>query len=290
MKRLEALGYAVSKLETIIGEPVARRQEAEVLLQYCLGLNKVQLYMELGEELKPEEESRLNQCLNRRLNLEPVPYISGYTEFFGLEFYVCPSVLIPRPESELLVEKVQAHIQKKFGKMNVSLFISDIGTGSGCLAIALSLSLRHCKVIAIDISREALKIALKNVLKHNVRNRIELIQGDLLSAMEIPKLDIIVANLPYIPFAEYEKLSRDELKYEPAIALLGGSDGLFYINRLLAQASEKLNRGSCLFMETGAGQAPIVAELARKFFVGAQVEIFKDLGHVERVVKVFLSQ
>lgn len=289
MKRLEALSYAVSKLEIIVGEPVARRQEAEVLLQHCLGINKIQLYMEPDVELKPEEEYKFSQCLNRRLNLEPVPYIIGYTEFFGLEFFVGPSVLIPRPESELLVEKVQAHIQKKFGKMNVSLLISDIGTGSGCLAIALSMSLHHCKVLAIDISREALMIARRNVLKHNVHNQIELIQGDLLSALEIPKLDIVMANLPYVTTAEYEKLSRDELKYEPAIALLGGSDGLFYINMLLTQVSEKLNQGSCLFLETGAGQAPVVAEMARKSFVGAQVEIFRDLGHVERVVKVYLS-
>ncbi len=289
MKRLEALGYAVSKLEIIIGEPVARRQEAEVLLQDCLGLTKVQLYMEPCAELKPEEESRFSQCLNRRLNLEPVPYISGYTEFFGLEFYVCPSVLIPRPESELLVEKVVEHIRKKFGQTDVPLLISDIGTGSGCLAIALSMSLRHCKVLAIDISREAIKIARKNVLKHDVHNRIELIQGDLLSPLEIPKLDIIMANLPYIPSAEYEKLSRDELKYEPSVALLGGSDGLFYINRLLEQTSGKLNQNSCLFLEIGAGQAPVVAEIARKSFGGAQVEIFKDLGDVERVVKVYLS-
>lgn len=290
MKRLEALCHAVLKLEIVVGEPAARWQEAEVLLQHCLGINKVQLYMEPGTELKPEEESRFSQYLNRRMHLEPAPYISGRTEFFGLEFFVDSSVLIPRPESELLVEKVLKHIRDKDGNSQVSLLIADIGTGSGCLVIALSMSLPHCKALAIDISRESLKIARRNVLRHNVHSQIELIQGDLLSALEIPKLDIIVANLPYISFGEYEKLSGDGLKYEPTIALLGGSDGLFYIKSLLAQASEKLNQGSCLFLEAGAGQAPVVAEMARKYFVGAQVEIFRDLGGVERVVKVYLSE
>lgn len=289
MKRLEALSYATSKLATCllpVGETIASRQEAEVLLQHCLNLNKVQLYMEPGLELKPEEESRFNHCLNRRLNMEPVPYIMGYTEFFGLEYFVDTSVLIPRPESELLVEKVLTHIQEKYRSLEASLRIADIGTGCGCLAITLAVFLTKCKFLAIDISLEALKTTRRNVFKHNVVNQIELIQGDLLSAFEIPKLDIIVANLPYVPLAEYEKLSIDMLKYEPAIALVAGFDGLFQIKRLLAQASEKLNDKGCLLMEVGIGQAPLVAEMVRKSSPGAQIEIFKDMGGMERVVKV----
>lgn len=289
MKRLEALLCATTELEAVLGEHLESRQEAETLLQHCLGLDRVQLFIEPYLTLDPEEEYRFNQYLDRRLSLEPVPYILGYREFFGLEFVVNRSVLIPRPESELLVEKVLQHIQDIHDKAEVSLLIADIGTGSGCIAVSLGMALPLCKVLAIDISRNALKTARRNVLKYNLAGQIELIQGDLLSACNVTKLDIIVANLPYIPFSEYEKLSNNMLKYEPAIALEGGRDGLFHIRRLLAQASEKLTKDGSIFMEIGIGQAYTVAELARKSVAGAQVEFYRDLGGIERVVKISLA-
>lgn len=283
MKILEALRYAASQLETVLKEPDESRQEAEILLQHFLGLNKLQLYIEPGLELKPEEKLKLNQCLNRRISLEPVQYILGCAEFFGLEFYVEPSVLIPRPESELLVEKVLEYAQEMRER---PLLIADVGTGSGCLAVALAVNLPRSKILAVDISSDALKTAGRNVLKHNLSGRIELIQGDLLADLEIPEIDIVVANLPYIPLAEYERLSADMLKYEPAIALAGGHDGLMQIRRLLDRVSGNLKERGCLFLEVGIGQSNAVMEIARKSIAGASVEIFKDPGGVERVVKV----
>ncbi len=285
MKRIEALLFTASELEAVPGRHPESRLEAEVLLQHCLGLDRVRLYMEPHARLESEEESRLRRCLNRRLNLEPVSYILGCREFFGLEFLVDPSVLIPRPESELLVEKVLDHVRNRCGNAEASPVIADVGTGSGCLAVALAKHLPQSSVLAIDISPQALKTARRNVRAHGLAGRIDLVRGDLLSTCRIPGLDVIVANLPYVPSREFERLRRDELKYEPALALDGGADGLSHIRRILGQVSGKLNTESCLFLEVGMCQASAVADMAR-LLVGASVEIFKDLGGVERVVKI----
>lgn len=286
MKRSEAIIYAASKLESVIDDSVTRRQEAETLLQHCLGITRHQLYIDPDIELSRDEENRITNFINRRLNLEPVSYILGHREFFGLEFIVDSSVLIPRPESELMVEKVIEHVQEKYSSLEVPLLIADAGTGSGCLSIAMATRLKKCRFTGIDISREALNTARRNVLRHNLSSRIELLQGDLLSALKVQGLDIVVANLPYVPSKEYRKLSRDMLKYEPAVALDGGIDGLLYIRRILAQLSKGTSLPDCLFLEVGIGEAPAVKEVGKKFPAGAVVEIFKDLGEVERLVKI----
>lgn len=289
MKRSEALVYAASKLEPVIADSVTRRQEAETLLQHCLGITRLQLYIDPHFELSPDEEKRLNNLINRRFNLEPVSYILGHREFFGLEFIIESSVLIPRPESELLVEKVIEHVQTRYRSLEAPLLIADAGTGSGCLSIALATHLKKCRFIGIDISREALNIARRNILKHNLSGWIELLQGDLLSALKVSGLDIVIANLPYIPSEEYQKLSEDMLKYEPVVALDGGTDGLFCIKGILAQLSKEIRKPSCIFLEVGIVQAPAVKEVVKEFPAGTVIEIFKDLGGVNRLVKISFS-
>lgn len=287
MKRSEALRYATSKLKEAFPDTAIISDEAEILLLHSLGLDRIKLYLEPHQELLPQEEIRLSQYLERRLNLEPVPYIIGYAEFFGLKFSVNPSVLIPRPESELLIERVLAYIEEKQGSLDLPLTIADIGTGCGCLAIALGLSLPQSRILATDLSKAALLMAGENIIQHKLSHKIELLEGDLLEPV-YQKVDIIVANLPYILEEEYAELSRKELKYEPALALAGGPDGLHHIGRLLAQAPGRLLDHGCLLLEVGAGQATKVAERALDFFPRAKVDIYRDLGDIERVVQVSL--
>lgn len=286
MKRFEALCHAASMLEAVEEEPYVRRQEAEILLLHCLGIDKVHLYLDYMAELNPEEHSLLNYYLSRRLALEPVPYITGRTQFYGLDFAVGPGVLVPRTDSELLVEKVLEHILDRYGSKMLPLLIADVGTGSGCLAVSLATNLPRCRLLAVDISKKALETARINIAKHCLEDRIDLVRSDLLSACEIERLDIVVANLPYISGDEYESLSLDTLKHEPAIALEGGVDGLHQIGRLMRQVSGETRDRLALFFEVGRGQAADVSEMALRYFSRAKVHVFKDTGKIDRVVKV----
>ena len=256
--------------------------ESELLLRHTLNINRVQLYQDLDHELSPEQEPTFWNLIKRRLSHEPTAYIIGHREFYGLDFYVNPHVLIPRPESELLVEMALSLAQN-----HRVTTIADIGTGCGAIAINLALHSSQTKIYATDISASALKVALINCKKHGVVNRICLLQGDMLDPLPEP-VDLIVANLPYVKKAELLRTSQVET--EPLLALNGGPDGLQKIHRLCRQVENKLHPTGYLFLEIGQGQDGAVTTLLHSLFPYAKIEVVPDLGGTERVVSLHLPK
>lgn len=250
--------------------------ECELLLRHALNISRVQLYQDIEQKLSLKQEGTFWRLIERRLTGEPAAYIIGHREFYGLDFYVDSRVLIPRPETELLVEKALNLAQKK-----AISTIADVGTGCGAIAIALALNLPQTRIYATDISTPALEVTLTNCRKHQVANRILLLHGDLLDPLPEP-VDLIIANLPYVN--EKELTPKSSLSFEPGLALNGGSDGLERIRRLCRQASEKLNTESSLLLEIGQGQAAAVADLLHSLFPSAEIEVTPDLGGIDRVV------
>jgi len=254
--------------------------ESELLLRHTLGIGRVQLYLELERELDPVDEAAYRQLIERRLHREPTAYITGRREFYGLDFHVDPNVLIPRPESELLVERAL-----QLARNQAVSTIADIGTGCGAIAINLALALPQCRLYATDISDAALKVALANCQEHAVADRVSLLPGDLLDPLPEP-VDLIVANLPYVRRSELR--GAGTLDYEPALALDGGSDGLEKIRQLSTQVGHKLRPGGCLLLEIAEGQRRAVTTLLRDRFPSAQIEVTPDLRGIDRVVSLFL--
>ncbi|MFC1847582.1 peptide chain release factor N(5)-glutamine methyltransferase [Chloroflexota bacterium] len=253
---------------------------SELLLRHALKICRTELYQDFNRELNLEQEESFWGLFERCLNNEPIAYITGHREFYGLDFYVDTNVLIPRPESELLVEKTLELAQKQ----EVST-ITEVGTGCGAIAISLALRLPQAKIYATDISTAALKVASLNCRKHGVSNRIRLLAGDMLDPL--PELvDIIVANLPYV--RESELLRTDTLNFEPSLALNGGADGMEKIRRLCLQISDKLSPGGCLLLEIGQGQSRAVTTFLGGLFPMADIEVTPDLSGIDRVVSLTL--
>ena len=255
--------------------------ESELLLRHALKISRVQLYLDLSCELSLKHEETFWRLVQRRRNGEPAAYITGHREFYGFDFYVAPSVLVPRPESELLVEKAL----KLAHHRNIST-IAEIGTGCGAIAISLALNLPEAKIYASDISAPALKVALFNCQKHGVANRICLLQGDMLDPLPEP-VDLIVANLPYV--RESELPPTGPVSFEPILALNGGPEGLEKIHRLCQQAGSKLSPQGCLLLEIGQGQGKTVTSSLYSLFPSARIEVASDLSGMERVVGLCLT-
>lgn len=247
--------------------------EAEVILRHITGLDRVSFFLELNRELSISEEASLTQLLQQRLRGVPLPYLTGIREFYGLEFYVNQGVLIPRPETELLVEKTLQILKR----LEVSKpLIADIGTGCGAIAISLAKELPEAKLIATDISKEALEVARINCKRHGVHEHITFIQGNLLE--QIPaETDMVVANLPYVRECEVPLNT-----HEPRIALDGGEDGVTILRQFIKQFSSRPTKA--LAMEIGAGQVDVVTELIHRLLPRYTLEVDADLGGIERVV------
>ena len=269
----ELLGRARKKLAAGNIEDAAI--EGELLLRQALGLNRVELYLSLEDELNRQQEVAFRYLVKRRLNGEPTAYITGHREFYSLDFYVNADVLIPRPETELLVEKTIALAQRRTAPV-----IADIGTGCGAIAITLSRSLPQVSIYATDISVATLEVARLNCLRHGVADRICLLCGDMLEPLP-EAVDFIVANLPYVKKAEMAASS-----FEPAPALDGGTDGLREIRRLCHQAKGKLRPGGSLLIEIGYGQKEPVAALLTRFFPSTEIEVIPDLSGIDRLVSM----
>lgn len=252
--------------------------ESELLLRHTLKLDRVQLYLALDQELTPDQHENFWRLIQRRLNHEPSAYIIEHREFYGLDFYVNSDVLIPRPESELLLEKTLELAQR-----SATGTIAEIGTGCGAIAISLALNLPETKIYATDISAPALKVALFNCQKHGVVNRVCLLEGDMLSPLPEP-VDLIVANLPYVRESELTKTNT--LNFEPSLALNGGSDGLGKIRKLGAGISTRLRPDGSLLLEIGQGQSEAVTSLLCNLFPTAKTAVFPDLSGIDRVVSL----
>jgi release factor glutamine methyltransferase len=256
--------------------------EGELLLRHALRKSRSQLYLDLDTELSPAHEGALRRLVERRRQGEPSAYITGHREFYGLDFYVDRSVLIPRPESEQLVEKAISLAQSRPG-----FTIAEIGTGCGAIAISLALNLPEAKIYATDISEPALEVARLNCRRHGVMARICLQQGDMLEPLP-EAVDMIVANLPYV--RESELPVTGPLSFEPGLALNGGSDGVKQIDRLCRQSRNWLRPGGYLLLEIGQGQRERVVDILHKVFPQARIEVSPDFGGIERVVSLCLTQ
>jgi len=244
-------------------------------------LDRPRAWVSAHPEFEPsaDESARLESALQRLTKGEPLPYVIGQWEFFGLDFYVSPATLIPRPETELLVE----YALQWLGKSRRKMLAADIGTGCGCIAVALSRNDLCVSVIASDISFQALKVASRNVERHGCAGRISCIQADLIPPVSVP-FDLIVANLPYIPTGVLRNLAV--YGKEPDAALDGGTDGLFVIRRMIDSALSCIAPGGLILLEIDPSQADsIQADLLQKLPT-ADVRILRDLAHHDRLVAV----
>jgi len=252
-----------------------------------LGMSRTQLYTEPERVLTSAEIKHLRRLVRRRLDHEPAAYILGNCEFYGIDFCIDCHTFIPRPETELLVEKA-VELARRISYPGKRITIADVGTGCGAIAISLALALPQAKIYATDISASALQVAEMNCRRHAVSSQVELLQGNLLEPLSQP-VDMIVANLPYIKSCEFKDLSPEVRNFEPTTALAGGEDGLGKIQQILEQMPGKLNYGGCFLLEIGQGQGRMVTSLIKSYFQKASMELISDLGGIERVVKVGLQ-
>jgi release factor glutamine methyltransferase len=259
--------------------------EAEVLLRHTLSLDRAHLYARLQEDLSPADEATFRSLLTRRLEHGPTAYIVGHREFYGLDFETTPAALIPRPETELLVDEALARVRGRPGGQSGRPLIVDVGTGSGAIAVALASHLPHAILLATDLSREALALAARNARRHGVEGMVSLLQADLLAPL-MGSADVIVANLPYVPTADWEALPPEIREHEPRMALDGGVDGLREIGRLLEQAPACLAPGGSVLVELGPPQAAPVLEMARRCFPDARACVLPDAAGLERVLAI----
>jgi release factor glutamine methyltransferase len=254
--------------------------EARVLLGHLTKLSPVQIYTQTEQTLSPEQERGLYKLIERRLRREPTAYIINRREFYGIDFYIDSRALIPRPETELLVDTALA-----FSKNTCPPIIADIGTGCGAIAISLALNLPQSKIYAADISHSALEVARLNCEHHKVTRQITILQGNLLEPLSEP-VDLIVANLPYVRSSELDNLSPEITGFEPRTAIDGGVNGLNYICQLLEQAGGKINPQGCLLMEIGQNQEQEVIHLIHSYLNKVSFAFIPDLNGINRVVKI----
>lgn len=279
MQASEALAGAVTQLRNEGVE--SPRLDAELLLAYVLDVNRAAVLTWPERRLTPKQLTRFRDLVTRRAAREPLAYILGYREFFGLDFAVSPAVLIPRPETELLVE----HALRLAGGMAAPLCVADVGAGSGAIAVALAVHLPQAMVYALDDSDEALKVVAENARRHGASERICCLRGDLLDPLPEP-VDLITANLPYVATEEWGELAPEICDYEPRAALDGGADGLDLIRRLLATAAAHLRPGGAILLEIGASQGAAVTALAREFFPLADVQLIPDYAGLDRLLVI----
>jgi release factor glutamine methyltransferase len=256
--------------------------ESEILLAHQLGKSRAWVLAHNDHNLSSEQTSHLNEQLIQLCAGKPLPYIMGHWEFFGLDFMVSPAVLIPRPETELLVETALEWLQQN----PTARRAVDVGTGSGCIGISLCRHVLDLNMTGIDLYKDALAIAEKNVFLHQLQGRIALMHSDLLSGTDAT-FNLICANLPYIPTNTLQSLRVS--KHEPSTALDGGEDGLNFIDRLLHQAIAHMAPGGLILLEIEAGQGDSSRLLARACFPNAAIEVKNDLAGLPRLLCVQLQ-
>jgi release factor glutamine methyltransferase len=256
------------------------RLEAELLLAHVLGLSRASLHTHPERPLLPHQQRDYQTLLSRRIRSEPLPYLTGHVEFYGLDLIVDARVLIPRPETETLVDLALSLIHP-----HAPLTLADVGTGSGCIAIALAVGAPHAYTYALDLSPDALAVAYGNAERHEIASRVTFLRSDLLTALPQP-VDLIVANLPYVAADEWDRLPREVRAHEPRLALYGGRDGLNVIRRLLDEVPTHLRPGGALLIEVSATQGATVTHLARRTFPTAAITLHTDLASRDRVLCV----
>jgi release factor glutamine methyltransferase len=264
--------------------------EARILLQYILKLSSAELYSQPELTLSNAVIKRLQHLMKRRISHEPNAYIVGFKEFYGADFYVDRNVMIPRPETEILVDTAMAFAKNWPGYSSYPkkpIIIADIGTGCGAIAVSLALNLPKCKIYATDISPAAIKVTKANCRHHDVSEQVHLLQGNLLEPLP-EVVDLVVANLPYIRSSDLTSLVPEVASFEPRVALDGGRDGLKHLRRLMAQAKSKIRPRGCILLEIGDKQDNKIIAIAKRYLPKAQFELIPDLGGINRVAKIAL--
>jgi release factor glutamine methyltransferase len=259
--------------------------EAVWLLEKALRTTLLRVTLEVDRRLTESECAEVEALIGRRAAREPLQYIFGSQEFYGLDFDVSPAVLIPRPETELLVEEAK-HVL--IGKPPA--IVVDVGTGSGCLAVTLASVVRNTSVYALDCSPSALAVAQDNVARHSLSGRVTCALGDLCGPLEsmglAGQVDVIVSNPPYIAEAEWFSLQPEVRDFEPRVALVGGGVGIEVHRRLLDQAWQYLKPGGWLFMEMGIGQSEAVHQFALATGRYAHPTIRRDAAQIDRIIRI----
>lgn len=258
--------------------------DSALLMAHVLDTNKTWLYAHPDRKLTADEIARFETLVGRRLRHEPIAYLIGYRSFYGLDIIVDPRVLIPRPETEMLVERALAWINR-LATDGVRPVVADVGTGSGAIAVAIAANAPAARIYAADISPGALEVAAQNVARHGLGERVTLLQGNLLEPLPEPA-DVIVANLPYVASGDLPTLAPQVRDFEPALALDGGPDGLRLLAMLLASGRAKLRPDARLYLEIGADEGKGAHWLASDAFPGAQVEVQADYAGLDRLLVV----
>ena len=280
-----ALARGIERLEA--GHVPSAALAAELLLMHVLGRDRAWLYAHPEHALTSDDLSRYDEMIERRAQGVPVQYLTGRQEFWGLDFEVNPSVLIPRPETEHLIEVA---LERMAARRLEPLRVADVGTGSGCIAVALARELPQARIVATDVSAAALEVARRNAARHGVAERIEFAQMNWLESYlstagaEAAQFDLIVSNPPYIGRAEAGELPREVRDHEPAQALFCGPAGFDAYPPLMAQAAKLLGHGGVFVVELGYGSAEHVRSLMAAQPGWAHVSITNDLAGIPRVL------
>lgn len=277
----EVLVSATRALGTSMPYREARLQ-AELLLAHTLGTTRSLVLARLSEKIDADTAARYAASVARRAQQEPLAYILGHQEFYGLDFIVDRRVLIPRHETEMVALLALQRIQRVPHAIPV---VVDVGTGSGAIALALAHNLPSARIIATDISKDALAVAQMNAARLYLRDRVTFLWGDLLEPLS-ETFDILVANLPYIPKVRYKDLSYEVQRFEPRIALEGGDDGLALIRRLLPQLKMHAAPGGVAFLEISEEQGAAALELAQQQFPSVMTILHQDLEGMNRVLEI----
>ena len=270
-----AIDEATSRLRSSSPTP---RLDAELLMAHALGAGRVQVIARLREPIPEGAREQFAALLARREELEPVAYLTGEREFYGLPLYVDRRVLVPRPETEILVELA---LRAGRATPRQELCVADIGTGSGAIAIAVAANLPRARVYATDVSVDALAVAQRNVVRHGLNERIKLLHGAGLAVLP-EQVDLLLTNPPYTVLAEVDENVR---RHEPHLALDAGSDGLAVIRELIADAPRYIDQGTML-IEIAAWQGTAAAALARAAFPRARIHVHRDLAGLDRVLEI----
>lgn len=280
-------GQWLSKYATIFQQAGIGEAEGEagVLLGHALGLGKAEIFARPERIITAEELALLEVLAGRRLKREPSAYILQHKEFFGLDIFVDRRVLIPRPETEILVESAIEFARSYIADNKKAITIVDVGTGSGAIAIALARNIPGSLIYAADISAAALEVAAVNIAVYKLAERIITVQSDLLQQINAG-VDIITANLPYIPQSGMRLLQPEIADYEPDLALEGGVRGTEFIIGLLGQVSGKIKSRGAVFLEIGEGQEDDIIPVIARRLPGSRVTLIKDLAGIQRVIKI----
>ena len=260
------------------------RLSAELLLSHVLELKRIELYTQFNKQVSQHQLDKLHDLVKRAGLNEPIAYLTGKTEFYSLELEITADCMIPRPETELLVQRAIEYLRTRSGVQ----YVCDLCTGSGCIAVAIAKNYPDARVIATDISAAALEVAARNVEKHRLNERVRLLCGDLfepiIKQLDVNQFDLIVCNPPYVSTAEYEKLDKNVKDYEPEFALLAGADGMDVYRKIFEKVDGFLRPGAALMLEIGYAQGPAVKEMLEQTGAFAEIKIEKDFHDNDRIV------